>query len=82
MPKSVQRVFAEHAGGRLRERLANLYVAMTRAIHGLHFVVAPSGKGKHRKTLAGLVIAALLENGELPPNEVYEHGQADWQRLE
>lgn len=59
LPPELKEIFEQHAQRRLRERLANLYVAMTRAIHDLHFVLSPPSRGKPRKSLAGIICAAL-----------------------
>jgi ATP-dependent helicase/nuclease subunit A len=81
LPKSVQDVFRKHANRRMRERLSMLYVAMTRAVHGLHIVVAPPAKGKQsklRKSFAGLVCAALLHGDRLPLGDAFVLGNPRW----
>lgn len=64
------------------ESLCLLYVAMTRAVHALHLIVAPSRENERTlsKTFAGLLRAGL-HKGELqnPPETIlYEHGDRDW----
>ncbi len=64
------------------ESLCLLYVAMTRAVHALHLIIAPSRQNERTisKTFAGLLRAALHE-GQLqnPPNQIlYEHGEKNW----
>jgi ATP-dependent exoDNAse (exonuclease V) beta subunit len=65
----------------VEESLCVLYVALTRAVHALHMIVAPA---KHNErtipgTHAGLLRAALAEGQEAPPRSIlYEHGDAGW----
>jgi ATP-dependent exoDNAse (exonuclease V) beta subunit len=64
------------------ESLCLLYVAMTRAVHALHLIVAPSPENERSlpRTFAGLLRAGLHE-GKLsnPPEQVlYELGDPDW----
>jgi ATP-dependent exoDNAse (exonuclease V) beta subunit len=64
------------------ESLCLLYVAMTRAVHALHLIVAPSRENEKSlpKTYAGLLRAALHEGTLLnPPHQIlYEHGEKNW----
>ena len=63
----------------MTEALCVLYVAMTRAIHALEMIIAPRPKSGAVKTFAGLLRAALLNNGPAPGGAVlYEHGDAEW----
>ncbi len=48
-PKIVQRTFDLHAGHEFRENLCVLYVALTRAVHCLHMIVAPDAKSTDAK---------------------------------
>ena len=64
------------------EGLCLLYVAMTRAVHALHLIIAPSAESEKTlpRTYAGLLRSALQEdNPHNPPNQiVYEHGDENW----
>ncbi len=64
------------------ENLCLLYVAMTRAVHALHLIVAPSRENERSlpKTYAGLLRAGLHEGKLLNPADkmLYEHGDPDW----
>jgi len=64
----------------MTEALCLLYVAMTRAVHGLYMYVLPNGKEKHhRKTFAGPVCAALAPDQRAESATViWEHGDPDW----
>jgi ATP-dependent helicase/nuclease subunit A len=64
------------------ESLCLLYVAMTRAVHALHLIVAPSRENEQSlpKTHAGLLRAGL-HKGKLsnPPHQIlYENGDKNW----
>ena len=60
-----------------------MYVALTRAIHGLEIIIAPS-KASERSvplTNAGLIRAALTDQQPLPPDsEVFAIGDEHWWR--
>jgi ATP-dependent helicase/nuclease subunit A len=63
------------------EGLCLLYVAMTRAVHALHLMIAPSSKSERSlpKTYAGLLRAGLHEGTPTSPSEIlYEHGEKNW----
>jgi ATP-dependent helicase/nuclease subunit A len=49
-PNIVQRTFDLHAGHEFRENLCVLYVALTRAVHCLHMIVAPDAKSTDAKS--------------------------------
>ena len=62
------------------ESLCVLYVAMTRAIHCLHMILAPpkSGEKSLPKTYAGLLRATLGKGLASTAGVVYEHGDSRW----
>ncbi len=64
------------------ESVCLLYVAMTRAVHALAMIIAPSRENERSlpKTYAGLLRSALTDGGlENPPQKVlYEHGDKHW----
>ena len=77
---------AEAAQAEMAQSLALLYVATTRAVSSLCFVVAPSlptasrkPDGPAIKTFASLVRHGLAPGREAAPGEIlYEAGRADW----
>ena len=81
LPDDFQQMFAAHEERVIEESLCLLYVAMTRAVHSLHMVIAPS-KANERTvpyTFAGVLRTALdsradNDNGSL----VYQHGDPLW----
>ena len=62
------------------ESLCVLYVAITRAKHAVHMIIAPS-KEKEKSipaTMAGLLRQTLTEPGRVEPGELlFEAGQVD-----
>jgi ATP-dependent helicase/nuclease subunit A len=81
LPAEFQRMFAAHEERVVEESLCLLYVALTRAVHSLHLIIAPSKKNEKKipYTFAGVVRAALTDGSPAGPNTVlYEHGLADW----
>ena len=81
LPAEFQRMFAAHEERVVEESLCLLYVALTRAVHSLHLVIAPS-KGNEKSvpyTFAGVLRTALVGGRPVAPAAVlYEHGEADW----
>jgi len=81
LPAEFQRMFAAHEERIVEESLCLLYVALTRAVHGLHLVIAPP-KGNEKTvpyTFAGVLRSALTDGGSAPPGAVlYEHGDPAW----
>ncbi len=92
LPEDLQQVFQADKVRRYEERLCVLYVAVTRARHALHLLVAPavptsssrtgaSGPSSLPKTMAGLLRAALTDGGPLPPGQVLTiAGEQKWHR--
>lgn len=65
----------------VEEDFSLLYVAMTRAIHGLYIFVSPAGSGRSGppKTLASIVWNGLRTDPPQTPGDIlFEHGQRDW----
>lgn len=64
------------------ESLCLLYVAMTRAVHALHMIIAPSRENERSlpKTHAGILRSALAEGklGNPPEQILFEHGDKHW----
>ena len=83
LPAEFQRMFAAHEERVIEESLCLLYVALTRAVHSLHLVIAPS-KSNERSvpyTFAGVLRTALVGSNPVAPATVlYEHGEADWSK--
>lgn len=69
-------------GGTVVESLNLLYVALTRAVHALHLIVAPDGdKPKRTLSMAEIVRATLYPDAELTPDSlIFEHGDVGWFR--
>jgi ATP-dependent exoDNAse (exonuclease V) beta subunit len=81
LPAEFQRMFAAHEERVVEESLCLLYVALTRAVHGLHLVIAPSKDNEKSVpyTFAGVLRTALVDGKPVAPAAVlYEHGAADW----
>jgi ATP-dependent exoDNAse (exonuclease V) beta subunit len=80
LPDKIQSLFDAATGQAVSESLCLLYVALTRAIHALHMIVAPNENEKSLpKTYAGLLRAALTDGSPLADAKVvYECGDARW----
>jgi ATP-dependent helicase/nuclease subunit A len=79
LPEKVREAFERYSNQELRESLCVLYVALTRAIHALHMIVAPTRSGEKKCTFAGLLRHALNDGKPLPAETVvYEHGNPMW----
>jgi ATP-dependent exoDNAse (exonuclease V) beta subunit len=77
-------MFAAHRHQVVNESLCVLYVAMTRAIHALHLVIAPAKANEKTlpRTFAGLLRGGLCgETPATPGTILYAHGRPDWQTL-
>ena len=81
LPEGFQRMFQEYECRVVEESLSVLYVCLTRAVHALHMIVAPSAEsetGPHA-TAAGVLRAALTDGGRIEPGSVaYESGDPRW----
>ena len=81
MPAPWQRLFRETDDQDMTESLCVLYVAVTRAVHVLHLIVAPSPENERslHKTYGGLLRAALTDGCPLAAEQVaYEAGDREW----
>ena len=81
LPPEVQQVFSRQADQAIRESLCVLYVALTRAVHALHMIIAPPAANEKKlpATFASVLRAALGEGRPAIEREpLYEHGDAAW----
>ena len=81
LPAEYQEMFAHARRHQISESLCVLYVAVTRAKHALHMIIAPSSE-KEKKippTMAGLLRTTLTEPGIVEPEKcLFEIGTVDW----
>ena len=83
LPADWQRLFRATDDQDVAESLSVLYVAVTRAVHALHMIVAPSAGNEQQlhKTFGGLLRAALTDGRRLAAGEVaFEAGDREWFR--
>lgn len=81
LPDDLQQLFIETTNRAVQESLCVLYVALTRAVHALHMIIAPSAPNERTmpKTSAGLLRAALTDGAPLEPDQVvYQCGVPRW----
>lgn len=81
LPPDFQKMFADARRNQISETLCVLYVAVTRAKHALHMIIAPSSEREKNlpATMAGLLRQTLTEPGRIEPNELlFESGHVDW----
>ncbi len=79
LPEDLQTAFRQTAERQVREAMCVLYVALTRAVHALHILVAPNPK--RSKTYAAIVRAALAPGRPTSADAVlYECGDPQWFR--
>ena len=81
LPRRFQQMFEDATDRTVTESLCVLYVALTRAVHALHIVIAPSKQNEKLMPLtpAGLLRSALRGGGPAPPGALlYECGESDW----
>jgi len=65
--------------GQVRESINLLYVALTRAVHALVMVIAPSDKNDCPLSFAGILRHSLADGGVAAPSKVlFECGNANW----
>ncbi|MCA9084548.1 MAG: UvrD-helicase domain-containing protein [Planctomycetaceae bacterium] len=82
LPDDFQRMFRRERQTEISEAMCVLYVAVTRARHALHMLIAPAKPSEKKvpKTIAGLLRMALADGVPAEPNRVlYECGDPDWQ---
>ena len=81
LPSELQQLFEETTNQAVHESLCVLYVALTRAVHALHMIAAPSSPKERNlpKTTAGLLRAAFTDGAPLEAEQtVYEVGDPRW----
>lgn len=80
-PGPIQKMFDDDVDRTANESLCVLYVALTRAIHAMYMIVAPSHRGEKGppQTYAGVLRVALRDDTPaLPQTCLYEHGNPAW----
>jgi ATP-dependent exoDNAse (exonuclease V) beta subunit len=81
LPAAFAEMFEAQERRVIEESLCVLYVALTRAVHALHMIIA-SAKPNERTipaTHAGLLRTVLAEGSAAPPAALlYEHGDREW----
>ena len=81
LPKAVGSAYNTQRRRMVEETLCLLYVALTRAVHALHVIIAPSKNQKeklHAKP-SHLLRAALTDGKPLDPEQVFhESGNPNW----
>jgi ATP-dependent exoDNAse (exonuclease V) beta subunit len=78
LPASIQKIFEESREAEYEEALCLLYVAMTRAIHAVHMIIAPAKENERTipTTFAGVLRSALAPNmPALPGAVLFELGR-------
>jgi ATP-dependent exoDNAse (exonuclease V) beta subunit len=83
LPAELQQVFQADRERKIEERLCVLYVALTRARHALHLMIAPSKPSEKKLSLsmAHLLRAGLTDGRRLPPGfQQTITGDAEWWR--
>ena len=85
LPPEFQAAFQKNAENRIHDMISTLYVALTRARHGLYMLVPPKTKASSRNA-AGLVLAALEEDPRSGPNGssqrvLWQLGDPDWTQV-
>ena len=81
LPTAFGQMFDHHRCLEVEESLCVLYVALTRAVHALYMIVAPSALNEKNipATSAGMLRFALAEGAKAEPDTVlYQHGNPDW----
>jgi ATP-dependent helicase/nuclease subunit A len=84
LPPELCKAIEQQRRADVHESLCCLYVAMTRAAHALHMIIAPqspiqNGSTTYQKTASGLLRAALATRPDLPPGEtLFEFGDPQW----
>ncbi|NIP85317.1 MAG: UvrD-helicase domain-containing protein [Planctomycetales bacterium] len=79
LPDDMQGMFAAATDRKVTESLCVLYVAMTRAIHGLYMIIPPHSSKKLPRTSSGLLQATLHGTGPVgPEKKLYHCGDPCW----
>lgn len=83
LPPTMQVAFAQYNEQQIRESLCVLYVAMTRAAHALHLIIAPSKSNEKQvpKQFSGILRACLTSGDRVAPcTTLFEAGDPIWYR--
>jgi ATP-dependent exoDNAse (exonuclease V) beta subunit len=83
LPKGFRDMFEGHERRMVEESLCVLYVSLTRAVHALEIIVAPSSEREKNPpgTYAGVLRTALTSGGRLDAEAVvYQSGDPAWHR--
>lgn len=81
LPRKFQEMFTTYDRQQIEEALCVLYVALTRPIHALHMIIAPSKENEKSipATAAGVLRAVLAEGSRAEPYAtLYENGDPTW----
>jgi ATP-dependent exoDNAse (exonuclease V) beta subunit len=82
-PPRLAKLFDDETCHEVTESLCVLYVAMTRAVHALHMIVAPAKENERSmpKTFAGILRSTLAPDTPAAAGKMlYQHGDARWWR--
>ncbi len=72
-------LYEQHVRRAVRESLGVLYVALTRAVHALHMIIAPNASSRVPDTFAGVLRGALAaRKPAVLDARLYDHGDARW----
>lgn len=81
LPRPFQQMFEAAEDQTASESLCVLYVALTRAVHALHMLIAPAKPNERQlpATYEGLLRATLGDGGGAVPGQIlYEAGDRNW----
>lgn len=81
LPDDTRRLFTDWSNRSLREELCVLYVALTRAIHAMHLIVAPVQESDRdtQPSFSSVVRAAVATELRLSAEgPAFEHGDRGW----
>jgi ATP-dependent exoDNAse (exonuclease V) beta subunit len=83
LPRRLADLCGQQTARVIEESLCVLYVALTRAVHALHLIIAPARESEKNlpATLSGVLRGALAPDAKPQPLAIlYEHGDAEWGR--
>jgi ATP-dependent exoDNAse (exonuclease V) beta subunit len=83
LPRRLAELCSGQTARVIEESLCVLYVALTRAVHALHAIIAPAKESEKNlpATLSGVLRGALAPDAKPQPLAIlYEHGDAEWGR--
>lgn len=81
LPDELQQMFQQKRDQEMSEALCVLYVAVTRAVHALHMIIAAPEENQKslEKSFAGLLRASLAPGESAEPETVlFQYGDPDW----